>query len=193
MVGEDVVHLLNESLSAQGIHIEIMAILNDTTGTLMSCAWKNHNTYVGLIIGTGTNACYVESVEKVELFEGDKSKPYVIINTEWGAFGDDGSIDKYRTHQDIIVDRHSINPNKQIFEKMISGMYMGELVRLYLLSFAEEGLFLSKAGQNLGQFRTKGAFLTEFVSTAEKDDGNEGGYPHVRKVLAKMGKDYCVL
>lgn len=28
-----------------------MAILNDTTGTLMACAWKNHNTHIGVIIG----------------------------------------------------------------------------------------------------------------------------------------------
>lgn len=28
-----------------------MAILNDTTGTLMSCAWKNHNCKIGLIVG----------------------------------------------------------------------------------------------------------------------------------------------
>ncbi len=28
-----------------------------------------------------------------------------------------------------LVDEGSLNPGKQIFEKMISGMYMGELVR----------------------------------------------------------------
>lgn len=27
------------------------AILNDTTGTLMSCAWKNLNTRIGIIVG----------------------------------------------------------------------------------------------------------------------------------------------
>lgn len=30
---------------------------------------------------------------------------------------------------DAEVDRGSINPGKQIFEKMVSGMYMGEVVR----------------------------------------------------------------
>jgi hexokinase len=29
----------------------------------------------------------------------------------------------------IIVDEGSLNPGKQPFEKMISGMYMGEIVR----------------------------------------------------------------
>lgn len=35
----------------QDVQIEICAILNDTTGTLMSCAWKNHNCRIGLIVG----------------------------------------------------------------------------------------------------------------------------------------------
>ena len=35
----------------QDVQIEICAILNDTTGTLMSCAWKNHNCKIGAIVG----------------------------------------------------------------------------------------------------------------------------------------------
>lgn len=121
-----------------------MAILNDTTGTLMSCAWKDHDTYIGLIVGTGSNACYVEKVKRAEMFDGETEKPYVIINTEWGAFGDDGILDLFRTNHDLTIDQNSINPGKQIFEKMISGMYMGELARLLLLELAEHGLFLSQ-------------------------------------------------
>lgn len=37
---------------AQDVQIDVCAILNDTTGTLMSCAWKNHNCKIGLIVGT---------------------------------------------------------------------------------------------------------------------------------------------
>lgn len=36
---------------SQDVQIEVCAILNDTTGTLMSCAWKNYNTRIGLIVG----------------------------------------------------------------------------------------------------------------------------------------------
>ena len=42
------------------MNIEVCAILNDTTGCLMSCAWRNPKCRIGLIIGTGTNACYLE-------------------------------------------------------------------------------------------------------------------------------------
>jgi hexokinase len=34
--------------------------LIDDLGCLMSCAWKNPKCRIGLIIGTGTNACYLE-------------------------------------------------------------------------------------------------------------------------------------
>ncbi len=29
-------------------------------GCLMSCAWKEPKCRIGLIVGTGTNACYLE-------------------------------------------------------------------------------------------------------------------------------------
>lgn len=35
----------------QDVKIDVCAILNDTTGTLMSCAWKNRNCRIGLIVG----------------------------------------------------------------------------------------------------------------------------------------------
>lgn len=65
-------------------------------------------------LGTGSNACYVERVENAELFDGDTSKPYVLINTEWGAFGDNGALDFVRTEYDRDVDKYSINPGKQL-------------------------------------------------------------------------------
>ena len=43
---------LTSRVYRQDVKIKVCAVLNDTTGTLMSCAWKNHNTYIGLIIGT---------------------------------------------------------------------------------------------------------------------------------------------
>lgn len=93
----------------------------------MSCAWKNHDTVIGLILGellnavfelfkllylgTGTNACYLEKQENSELFDAeDMGSGQVIINTEWGAFGDDGCLDFIRTEEDNIVDKDSINP-----------------------------------------------------------------------------------
>ena len=65
--GEDVVQLLQKSISKRNdVRVDVTSILNDTTGCLMSCAWKNANCRIGLIIGTGTNACYLEDIDKVK-------------------------------------------------------------------------------------------------------------------------------
>ena len=67
--GNDVVNLLKQAIERRGdLSIDVLAILNDTTGTLMSCAWKEPKCRIGLILGTGTNACYLEDVEKVTTF-----------------------------------------------------------------------------------------------------------------------------
>lgn len=64
--------------------------------------------------GTGSNACYVEKVNNAELFDGERDKSHVLINTEWGAFGDNGALDFVRTQYDREIDEHSINPGKQM-------------------------------------------------------------------------------
>lgn len=70
--------------------------------------------YICFVIqGTGCNACYVEKRGNAELFSGNHSKPNVIINTEWGAFGDDGKLDSVRTKYDREIDAYSLNPGKQ--------------------------------------------------------------------------------
>ncbi len=60
----------------------------------------------------------------------------MVVNTEWGAFNNT------RTHlpstpYDNALDRHSINPGFQAFEKFISGMYLGEITRRVLLSLID--------------------------------------------------------
>lgn len=40
----------------------------------------------------------------------------MIINMEWGAFGDDGALDFVRTRFDIEVDNSTINAGKQLYE-----------------------------------------------------------------------------
>ena len=54
--GEDVVKLLQKAIKKrEDIRVDVAAILNDTTGCLMSCAWKNPKCRIGLIIGTGVS------------------------------------------------------------------------------------------------------------------------------------------
>ncbi|KAL3277181.1 hypothetical protein HHI36_012532 [Cryptolaemus montrouzieri] len=185
VVGEDVVHLLQDAIERRGdIKISIMAILNDSTGTLMSCAWLNHNCRIGLIVGTGSNACYVEKQNKAELFDGeDLGSGNILINTEWGAFGDDGALDFVRTCYDAEIDKNSVNPGKQLHEKMISGMYMGELTRLVLEKFTKEGLLFGGKGSDA--LFTRGSFYTKYVSEIESD--RPGTYTNCIEILEELG------
>lgn len=48
----------------QDIDIEVVAVLNDTVGTLLACAFKENTCEIGVILGTGTNACYMEKLSK---------------------------------------------------------------------------------------------------------------------------------
>ena len=55
--------LLNQALDKRGdVKIDVCAILNDTTGCLIACAYKRPDCAIGVIIGTGTNASYVEEI-----------------------------------------------------------------------------------------------------------------------------------
>ena len=123
VVGVDVVQLLEKSISRYpDLNIEVNAILNDTTGCLIACAYKRPNCAIGVIIGTGTNASYVEDIGNVEQYQGKKGaqRPReVVINTEWGALGNTGSMDFIRTEYDLMVDRNSKNRGKQVYEKLI--------------------------------------------------------------------------
>lgn len=172
----------------QDVKLDVCAVLNDTTGTLMSCAWKFHNCKIGVILGTGSNACYVEKARKAELFEKPAGAVLVdddevIINTEWGAFGDFGSLEFIRTAYDRDVDFHSINPGNQLFEKMLSGMYLGELVRLVLVKQATLGLLFK--GRVTEQLSTRYQFFTKFVSEIESEPPES--LEVVRDILSDFG------
>lgn len=51
------------------------------------------------------------------------------------------------TKWDQAVDEMSVNPGKQIFEKMISGMYMGELIRQVLVDLMKDDLIFFEANR----------------------------------------------
>ncbi|UJR14945.1 hypothetical protein I4U23_001926 [Adineta vaga] len=190
VVNEDVVKLLQEAITEKGINAKCVALVNDTVGTLMACAYKDPSTAIGLILGTGTNACYIENLDKVGTWNGDYNEPkQVIINMEWGAFGDNGRLKNIRTKYDEEVDISSINPGKQIFEKMISGMYMGEIVRLIILDLLQHELLFLGHRDTYSDYKTplynRGGFYTKFVSTVETDEGIK--FSNTRRVLEDIG------
>uniref|UniRef100_A0A674F3U9 Hexokinase-2 n=1 Tax=Salmo trutta TaxID=8032 RepID=A0A674F3U9_SALTR len=186
--GRNVVSLLRKAIIKRGdFDIDIVSVINDTVGTMMTCGYDDHHCEIGLIVGTGTNACYMEEMRHLELVEGDEGR--MCVNMEWGAFGDDGALDDLRTDFDQDIDAGSLNPGKQLFEKMISGMYMGELVRLILVKMAKEDLVFQ--GHTTPDLVTNGQLQTSFVSAIENDKDKEG-LVSAEKMLRGLGLDPSV-
>jgi len=162
--GENVVTMLKDAIQRRGdMQCNVVAVVNDTVGTLMSCAHQIQDCQIGLIVGTGSNACYMEQSKNVGTITHEDGD--MCINMEWGAFGDDGVLDDFRNEYDRLVDGSSINAGRQLFEKMISGMYLGEIVRLVLCNLTEQGVLFN--GKKSPALETYGKFETSFVSQIE--------------------------
>nr|XP_019587226.1 PREDICTED: glucokinase isoform X5 [Rhinolophus sinicus] len=163
--GNNIVGLLRDAIKRRGdFEMEVVAMVNDTVATMISCYYEDRRCEVGMIVGTGCNACYMEEMHNVELVEGEEGR--MCVNTEWGAFGDAGELDEFLLEYDRMVDESSLNPGQQLYEKLIGGKYMGELVRLVLLKLVDENLLFH--GEASEQLRTRGAFETRFVSQVER-------------------------
>jgi hexokinase len=162
VVGRDVVVLLKEAIAAEGLTgIRVSALANDTVGTLVARAYNDPSCDVGVIIGTGTNACYTESSR------------HMIINIEWGNFNK-----LKKTRYDKLLDKETDNPGCQVLEKMVSGMYLGEVVRLVLLDLAHKGIF--GCGSKVRRvFKKPMSLKSEYVSMIE------AGEPSVFKAFTQ--------
>ncbi|KAL4232179.1 Hexokinase-3 [Mactra antiquata] len=164
VVGEDVVAMLQAAIERRGeMNIECVASVNDTVGTLMSGAQEDPKCAIGVILSKGVNACYMEQLEKVGTWTEKQSDlpNQVVIDTEWSEFGDDGCLDFFRNDYDKMIDENH-HKGKAIFEKMISGQYLGEIVRLVLEKMNDSDvLFQDHWTKELG---TRNRFYTKYVS-----------------------------
>lgn len=146
-VGKDVCALLQAEIDELHLPVKVAALVNDTVGTLMARSYTSPGktgTLLGAIFGTGTNGAYVEKLNKVtkltqskDAGEYDKSTGEMIVNTEWGSF--DNSLRTLpNTPYDIELDEKSVNPGIQMFEKRVSGMFLGELLRLAIVKLIKD-------------------------------------------------------
>ncbi|KAF8370083.1 hypothetical protein HHK36_031883 [Tetracentron sinense] len=138
-VGQDVVAELTKAMERQGLDMRVAALVNDTIGTLAGGRYFNNDVIAAVILGTGTNAAYVERAHAIPKWHGLLPKSgEMVINMEWGNFR---SSHLPVTEYDNALDVESLNPGEQIFEKIISGMYLGDIVRRVLCRMAEEAAF----------------------------------------------------
>ena len=166
MIGEN----LNTALESIGKEKKHVVILNDTVTTLLAgraaSFGKNYDSFIGFILGTGTNSAYVESNKNIKKKPDLDAGKNQIINVESGGFAEApmGAIDKE-------FDGSTINPGEHTFEKMISGAYLGPLAFMTLKKAAEDELLSEIACEklkNLKDLTTKD--LNDFLDEPKKGD-----------------------
>lgn len=146
LLGEDLGGIIKQACRDQNLHIELRAIVNDSSACLLSRAYSYPNTRFGLVLGTGVNLAAhlpVLSVGKqkfgVRPEKWFNEASHVITNTELGMFGHNILP---LTRWDKALTKQHPRPDFQPLEHLVSGMYLGEVVRLILLdAIAITGIF----------------------------------------------------
>ncbi|ODA83311.1 hypothetical protein RJ55_01824 [Drechmeria coniospora] len=137
-IGKDVCALLQAEIDRLRLPVKVAALVNDTVGTLMARSYTStgkHRSILGGIFGTGTNGAYIEKTKNItKPIEGqyDTTTGEMVVNTEWGSFDNQLNV-LPSTPWDRALDGSSVNPGIQMFEKRVSGMFLGEIVRLAVL------------------------------------------------------------
>ncbi|XP_027346372.1 probable hexokinase-like 2 protein [Abrus precatorius] len=126
----------NRALTNHGMKMHVSSMVDDTIGGLAGGRYYSRDSVVAITLGMSTNAAYVEPAEVVasDLAQSPNSSE-LVISMEWGDFK---SPHLPLTPFDASLDAESSNPGRGIFEKLISGMYLGEIVRRVLLKLAQE-------------------------------------------------------
>ena len=169
--GEDLGELIMRACRRRGLNVEMCAIVNDSSATLLSQAYRDSATRMSLILGTGMNAAVFLPVPTIG---NDKfgvrpdswleAAERVVVNTELSMFG---KRTLQATKWDDELNAKHILPDFQPLEYLITGRYLGEIVRLIMLeaiSFA--GLFNGQLPQGLHEGYT---FDTKTLAIFESD------------------------
>ena len=117
-IGKDATTLLREAIDRRGdLNVDVVAILNDTTGTLVKGAYLKQDCAIAMILGSGFNAAYIEKTERLKrkldaeqvANLGDAAE--VVVDIECGAFGDNGCVDFIKNDIDREIDQESLFVN----------------------------------------------------------------------------------
>jgi len=147
-----------------------VVILNDTVATLLAgisvLEKRAFDSYVGFILGTGSNCCYIESNRNITKTDDLAPDGEQIINVESGSFAR-----APRGPIDFSLDKSTLDPGRYTFEKMFSGAYLGVLCLRTLQQAAKQRLFSETLAERLlatGQLETRD--VNEFMHNPAGDN-----------------------
>ncbi|KAF2660446.1 actin-like ATPase domain-containing protein [Lophiostoma macrostomum CBS 122681] len=145
-LGQDLSELVMAPCRKRNLPVRIESIVNDCSATLLSRAYEDPSTRFAVILGTGFNVAVHLPVSALasSKYKGYPQKwldqaEHVLVNTELSMFGKDVFP---RTRWDEQLNDAHLRPDFQPFEHMISGRYLGEVVRLIIVEAVRTaGLF----------------------------------------------------
>ncbi|KAK8085042.1 Hexokinase [Apiospora hydei] len=142
LLGQDLGAILEKACKNAGLNVQLGAIVNDGSATLLSQAYVHSSTRFGLILGTGTNIAVHLPVSAFGRGKfGNRpetwfdSASHVIVNTELGMFGKDILP---MTRWDKLLSAAHPRPEFQPLEHFVAGFYLGEICRFALIEAIEE-------------------------------------------------------
>ncbi|KAK6064143.1 hexokinase-1 [Seiridium cupressi] len=175
LLGQDLGEILQLACKKQGLNVELAAIVNDGTATLLSQAYVHAETRFGLILGTGVNIAVHLPVSAFHRSKFGKrpdswfeSASHVIVNTELGMYGH--GILPITRWDELLNDAHP-RPEFQPLEHLLSGYYLGEIVRLALVEAIESTGLLG--GEIPSSLEKPYSLDTETLSRIEADSTPE--------------------
>lgn len=145
--GKDVASQLREAMKRLELPVELIAVINDTTGAMIASAYNDPDTVIGAIFGTGCNAAYMDKISNIPKLSNNEQtqsldpETPMAINCEYGAFDNSRTVLPV-TKYDSTIDEDSPRPGEQAFEKLSAGLYLGEIYRLILLDLNSNKILL---------------------------------------------------
>ena len=193
LVGRHVGEGLLEALERRGVRGKRVVLLNDTVAAVLAGVAEGRafdaSSYVGFILGTGTNTAYVERNGNIGKLDGFLSEGTQIVNVESGGFN------AFRRGPfDLRLDERSDRPGVNVFEKVISGTYMGPLTLEALKALSEESaVFSDGAREALGGLEELSTIHVDNLVAGKPDIGpfsdasfGEGDLRTVKRVFAAV-------
>ena len=159
VLGQDLSELIMTPCRKRNLPVHLDSIVNDSSATLLSRAYEDPSTRFAVILGTGFNISVHLPVSSLATskFKGypqtwlDEAT-HVLVNTECSMFGK--NIFPTTRWDDYVNDTH-MRPDFQPFEHMISGRYLGEIVRLIIVEAVRSaGLFSGEMPEKLAEAYT---------------------------------------
>ena len=144
-VGEPLVKYLNNHKDIKTTFTDVK-VINDTVACLFAglpeqtSEGKPFDSYIGLIVGTGTNMAGLIPLNKIEKLN-NKGEGMIPVNLEAGNFNP-----PHLTVVDGLVDAMSNNKGNHQFEKAVAGGYLGEVFKTV---FMDEKIKSDFDGQDL--------------------------------------------